>query len=62
MTVDTWQSLQEFRGTQIFADIEQLAKKLVADNKFFLIYDPNDNAVQSRCDNTQQVDNLFRTA
>ncbi|VVM39980.1 hypothetical protein PS663_00223 [Pseudomonas fluorescens] len=60
MTVDTWHSLQGVRGTQIYDDIEKLVTRLVADNKYFLIYDPNQNGdVQNRCDNTQQVEKLF---
>jgi len=59
MSLDTWRSLQDVRGTQIFNDIENLAKRFVADNKFFLIYDHNNSEVMSRCDNTKQVDDLF---
>lgn len=60
MALDTWQDLQNFRDTDVFASIEEAAKETLGKGKKFWIYDQTrDGEIYTQCDSLAQVEKLF---
>lgn len=60
MTLETWQDLQSYRSMPIFSEINEMALNTVQKNKYFKIYDANNETeIYALCTNVNEVNKLF---